>query len=72
MNEPKIYDLQGAFMTEVRNMLRDDPRTLLEIYHATELPFYWLRKFAAGEIKNPSVNRVVYLYTCLSGKTLEF
>ena len=43
---------------------------LLTIYNATGLSFYWLRKFQAGEIKDPSVNRVQRLYEYLSGKRL--
>lgn len=43
---------------------------LLKVYTDTGLPFYWLRKVASGEIKNPSVNRVQYLYEHLTRTTL--
>ena len=57
-------------MVLTRQLLKDDPRSILSIYEQSGIPFYWLRKFANNEFKNPSVNRVSYLYTFLSGKEL--
>ncbi len=52
-------------------MLRQDKRTLLDIHKESGLPFYWLRKFHAGRIPEPSVNKVQALYEFLSNKPLE-
>lgn len=45
-------------------------KTLPEISKDTGLPFYWLRKFASGDISDPSVNKVQILYEYLSGTPL--
>lgn len=45
-------------------------KDLLKVYEETRISFYWLRKFSAGDFRNPSVNRVQYLYEHLSGKRL--
>ncbi len=71
MSDKKEYDNPGPFMKRVQQMLKDDPRSFPEIYNETGISFYWLRKFASGEYKNPSVNRVEHLYTVLTGKALE-
>jgi hypothetical protein len=57
-------------MVATTNLLRSDPRTLIKIYSDTGIPYYWLKKFSAGEFNNPSVNRVQDLYEHLSGKKL--
>ena len=62
------FDQSGSLMTKTQALLRG--HDLLAIYNATGLSFYWLRKFASGEIRNPSVNRVQYLYEHLSKKKL--
>jgi hypothetical protein len=43
-------------------------RSLEELYLATRLPISWLRKFRAGEIKAPSVQRVELLISAITGK----
>lgn len=65
------FDEPAKLMLKVKELLKEDPRTLPEIYRDSGIPFYWLRKFVDGVYKNPSVNRVEYLYEFLSGKTLE-
>jgi len=55
-------------MTETQKLLKD--QDLLEVYAKTGISFYWLRKFASGEFKNPSVNRVQCLYEFLKGQPL--
>ena len=62
------FDQPQSLMKRTQAMLKK--KDLLGIYHDTGLPFYWLRKFAGGEIKNPSVNRVQFLHEHLSGKKL--
>jgi hypothetical protein len=43
---------------------------LVKISYETDIPFYWLRKFAAGAYQNPSVNRVQWLYEHLTNSKL--
>lgn len=65
-------DDQGTLMQTTLHLLKRDPRSLPDIFSETGIPFYWLRKFASGEFKAPSVNRVQALYEQLSGQKLEF
>lgn len=60
----------GTLMNETLRLLRERSESLPEIHSATGLPFYWLRKFAGNEIRDPSVNRVQALYEYLSGREL--
>ena len=62
------YDQPSSLMLSTIELLKG--RDLLEVYAETKIPFYWLRKFVAGCYKNPSVNRVQYLYEHLSGTRL--
>lgn len=55
-------------MLETQKLLKD--QDLLVVYSETGISFYWLRKFAVGEFKNPSVNRVQRLYEFLKGQPL--
>lgn len=63
----------GSLLERTVELLREDmkDRTLLELHKETGLPFYWLRKMAGRETKDPSVNRVQALYEYLSGDKLE-
>lgn len=66
------YDQPAAIVLKTRELLEKDDRSLPEIYKETGIPFYWLKSFVDGRYKkNPSVNRVVFLYEYLTGKTLE-
>lgn len=62
------FDQPRSLMTKTIELLRE--RDLFEIYAETKISFYWLRKFVVGTYKNPSVNRVQYLYEHLTGKPL--
>jgi hypothetical protein len=66
----QLYDEAGTLLQKTRAILARDQRSLLELANETGLPFYWLRKFAGGKIKNPSVNRIQYLYEKLTRKKL--
>lgn len=68
MQSPTIE--QGSLATRALALLKKDKRPLLDIHKATGLPFHWLRKFKAGEIQDPSVNKVQKLYEKLSGSKL--
>lgn len=65
------FDKPAKLMVTVQNLIKDDPRSLPELYRDCGVPFYWLKKFIDGGYQNPSVNRVEYLYTFLSGKELD-
>lgn len=60
-----------SLLKRTLELLKEDSRSLIEIYTATGIPYYWLKKFSAGEFANPSVNRVQFLYEFLSGQQLE-
>lgn len=62
------FDHPGSLMLRTIDLLKS--KNLFEVYSDTKIPFYWLRKFAAGEFRNPSVNRVQYLYEFLSSKPI--
>lgn len=73
LKEPEqgaVFDQTGSLMRRTMEMLRERG-DLLKIYTDTKISFYWLRKFANGEFRNPSVNRVQYLYEYLTGKQLD-
>lgn len=63
------FDQPGTLMVETVRLLKN--RDLFEVYAETKISFYWLRKFATGGFKNPSVNRVQYLYEYLTGKQIS-
>jgi hypothetical protein len=64
------YDLPNSLMQETIRLINSDPRSPLEIYRDTGIPFYWIKNFAKGLYTNPSVNRVQFLYEILTGKKL--
>lgn len=57
-------------MEKARELLSEKEADWMEVYRDTGIPFYWLRKFKRGVFKNPSVNRVQFLYEHLSGRKL--
>lgn len=63
-----VYDTQLSLMTRTHTLVRD--RDLLAIHRQTNIPYHWLCRFSAGKIRNPSVNRIQYLYEQLTGKNL--
>ena len=67
-NNEDQFERPRTLMIETARLLKG--RDLMDIQKATGISFYWLRKFAVGEFKNPSVNRVQCLYEHLSGKPL--
>lgn len=67
-SKPGTFDQPSTLMLTTVSLLKE--RDLFEIYSETKIPFYWLRKFAAIEFKNPSVNRVQFLYEHLTGNRL--
>ena len=63
-----VFDQPGSLMVKTIDLLKD--RDLFAVYAETKISPYWLRKFATGEFKNPSVNRVQFLFEHLSGTTI--
>lgn len=63
-------DQPGSLIIATRALLAEQT-DLPKLYADTGLPFYWLKSFADGTIKSPSVNRVQYLYEKLAGKKLH-
>lgn len=61
----------GTLHTRTRERLKADGRSLPVIANASGLPFYWLKKFSANEIADPSVNRIQRLYEFLSKRPLK-
>lgn len=65
--------MEESLMVRTHRLLRESPNSIADIaaeLHGSHVSFYWLRKFSAGHIKNPSVNKVQVLYEHLSGKAL--
>lgn len=62
--------LPGTLMEATIELLLKHKRFLV-VSEETGISFFWLRKFAYGEIDNPSVNTVQKLYEYLSGKCLR-
>lgn len=57
------FDQPGPLMTQT--MERLNKMNVFEVYADTKISPYWLKKFAAGGFKNPSVNRVEFLHNYL-------
>lgn len=64
----EAFDQPGTLMLKTIALLKE--RDLLKVYSETNVSFYWLRKFVACEFKNPSVNRVQFLFEFLSKQPL--
>jgi len=65
------YDQPLSLYTTTRQLIKTDKRPLRMIGQATGIPYYWLKKFSAGEIPNPAVNRIQFLYEFLTLHTLS-
>lgn len=68
----EVFDQEASLLKNVRERLnagRD--RDLMVIWKETSIPYYWLRKIASGDIKNPSVNRIQFLHEYFTKKKLE-
>lgn len=65
------YDKPQSLYITTRQLIKDDKRPLRMIGQATGIPYYWLKKFSAGEIANPAVNRIQFLYEFLTLHVLK-
>lgn len=64
-------DAPGSLLERVKKLVKEEKRGLLAVSVKTGVPVFWLRKFAAGKIPNPSVNRIQHLFEKLSGSKLS-
>ena len=51
-------------------LLQKTEQSLLTVHKESGVPFYWLRKFNLGLMKDPSVNKVQALYEYLTNAQL--
>ena len=65
---PKLHRNSSLFACVRGYLLKE--KYLLVVYSERKVSFYWLRKFVACEFKNPSVNRVQFLFEYLSKQPL--
>ena len=63
----------GELYQAVLRLIEERPRivTLKDIADGADVPLAWLKTFAAGNIRDPSVNRIEVLYGYLTGKSLD-
>ena len=65
-----------SLMLRTKQLLRESTKSLSEIHvelrlaGIDDISYYWLRKFASGNVEDPSVNRVQQLYEHLTGLPL--
>lgn len=64
-------DEQGTLIKKTQALLKESKEQPHVIFAATGLPFFWIKDMKAGKSKDPSVNRVQYLYEYLLEKQLE-
>jgi hypothetical protein len=63
--------MKGTLHQKAFELLKGCDKPLPDIAQESELPYYWLKKFSADGVKDPSVNRVQKLYEYLTKKPLE-
>lgn len=66
MTEP-LFDQPGALLRKAQDITA--AFTVDEIHDKTGIPTAWLRKFKAGQIKNPGVNRIEFLVSSYTAKS---
>lgn len=70
MNDTTKCDRTGTLVLRTQTLVKDYSDGLVALSHRSKIPFWWLRKFAAGQIASPGANRLQYLYEYLTGKPL--
>lgn len=65
-----FYDEPGKLHYEIMRLVNADKRPLVILAGELCIPAVWLKRFSIGEVKNPGVNRMEYIYEKLSGKSL--
>jgi hypothetical protein len=64
MGKNKQYDQPNVLMLTTIELVKK--HGIEKTAFDTLIPFGWLRKFSSGNFKNPSVNRVVFIYEHLT------
>lgn len=69
MSENRFDDMvECTLLAKVREMLRE--QDLMLLYAETRISFGWLQRVKLGRIKDPSVNRIQWLYEYLTKKQI--
>jgi len=69
-NHDLDFDQPASLMETTIRLIKEDPRSLLELYRDTGVPYHWLQHFVSRKFVNPGVNRIQFLYEVLSGQKL--
>ncbi len=68
------FDTEQSLLVKTRKLLEarleNEDEALVAICYETGFAYHWVRKLGLGQFKNPSVNRVQFLYEYLSGTKL--
>ena len=65
-------DEPSKFLLHVIDLIKNDPRTLSQIATETGISLNWLSNMVNLHHKNPSVNRIHFIYEMLTGSKLEY
>lgn len=60
--------LLDAVVDKLKNKSEND---LMQIWRHSGIPYFWLRKVVNGDIQNPGVKRIQYLYEYLTERKLD-
>ncbi len=71
MAKTNLCDELSTLNLETLRLVQSEARGVLAVNAKTGVPISWLRKYAAGKIKSPSVNRVQFIHEKLSGIKLK-
>lgn len=64
------HPTRGSLLTATLLLLKESKKSALVLHIETGIPYYWLKKFMANAIPDPSVNRVQSLYEHLAQRKL--
>lgn len=64
----ETFDQPNKLMLKTMKLVQE--AGIDDVFFKTKIPFGWLQKFSTGTFKNPSVNRVVYIYEKLTNTNL--
>jgi len=62
-NARRVKVPKGTWLNFVENKLRLPSTNIQDVMRATGLPYFWLLRLKAGDIPDPSVNRVQILHS---------
>lgn len=64
------FDQPGSLLQRTVSLLQLSQKSAFELYRETGLHPHWITGVQSGKFKNPSVNRVQFLFEHLSGTKL--